>query len=111
MIIITNCLYNYNDSVKINSFFPKHIKKLHKVLRERSIKFHILSGSRMRDPQDLRMQRLALKLIRTPGRIVYRISQDRMSDGRHVDADLMRPPGLQFALNIRIIPPNRSRTL
>ena len=50
------------------------------------------------------MQRLSLKLIRAPGRTVYRIPQDRMADGRHVDTDLMRPPGLQFALNIRIIP-------
>ena len=46
------------------------------------------------------MQRLSLKLVRTFCRTVYGIAQKRMSDARHMDADLVSPSRLQPALDM-----------
>ena len=46
------------------------------------------------------MQRLSLKLVRTFCRTVYCVPQKRMSDARHMDADLVSPSRLQPALDM-----------
>ena len=72
-----------------------------KIRRKRRVKFHIFSCARMDQAKDLRMQRLAFQvLIRAFCRAVDPVSQDRMPDAGHMDADLMRPSGFQFALDI-----------
>ena len=54
----------------------------------------------MHKAEDPRMQRLSLKLVRTFCRTVYGIAQKRMSDARHMDADLVSPSRLQPALDM-----------
>ena len=46
------------------------------------------------------MKGLALELIRAPGRSIDLVSQQRVSQARHMDTDLMGTAGFQTALNM-----------
>ena len=50
--------------------------------------------------QDPGVEGLSLELIRTSGRSIDQISQERMSQTRHMDPDLMGTTGLQAALDL-----------
>ena len=62
----------------------------------------MLAGARMDEFQLARVQALAAKPLVGRGRAVKRIAEQRMPDVRHVDANLMRAPGLEPAADVRV---------
>ena len=66
-----------------------------KIFRKRGRKFHIRSCRGMDEAQDPGMKGLALELIRAPGRSIDQVSQQRVSQARHMDTDLMRAACIQ----------------
>ena len=71
-----------------------------KIFRKRGRKFHIRSCRGMDEAQDPGMKGLALELIRAPGRSIDLVSQQRVSQARHMDTDLMGTARFQTALNM-----------
>ena len=85
MSIITINLMYYNEKLR---FSPQPFKKFTEISGQRRIKFHIFAGRRMCDPEYFSVESLALEPVRTSGRPVYGVAEDRMADRCHVYADL-----------------------
>src|SRR5690606_31013822 len=64
----------------------------------------LFSRPRMDETGRSRMERLSAHAERSArAAAVYRVTDERMADILHVDADLMRPPRLQLQLHIGVI--------
>ena len=63
----------------------------------------LLAGDRVREREPRRVQELPLEPVQT-ARPVLAVAADRMADRRHVDADLVRAPGVQHDPQQRRVP-------
>ena len=87
-------------------FHPVPPQPLHKLLRQRRGERHPLPRPWVRKCQRVRVEHQAGN-FRALGGPVNRVAADRMPDGLHVHADLVRPPGQNVDVQQRHVPPAR----
>ena len=83
------------------AFSPSQCRKqLPEIRRQRRLRFKVCTAARMHKSQNPGMECLAFQGTVSAAGAVYRITEKRIPDARHVHANLMRAARLQAAFNV-----------
>ena len=97
-------IYNFTVTVLWLACCPQLPQELLEILWKRCVELHVIACGRMSESQNLRVERLSLQPEGAFCRSVDLISQNRMPDTGHMNADLVRSAGFQLTFNICVVP-------